>query len=46
VRYDGVERFDVLPLLVATGGAIAATQPIRTLVRDKEITRHLPTVRR
>src|SRR4030095_15826462 len=24
VRYDGVERFDVLPLLVATDGAIAA----------------------
>ncbi len=23
-RYDGVERFDVLPLLVATDGAIAA----------------------
>ena len=24
VRYDGAERFDVLPLLVATDGAIAA----------------------
>jgi uncharacterized protein YcbX len=24
VRYDGIERFDVLPLLVATDGAIAA----------------------
>ena len=24
VRYDGVERFDILPLLVATDGAIAA----------------------
>jgi MOSC domain-containing protein len=24
VRYDGPERFDVLPLLVATNGAIAA----------------------
>lgn len=24
VRYDGLERFDVLPLLVGTGGAIAA----------------------
>lgn len=24
VRYDGVERFDVLPLLIATDGAIAA----------------------
>lgn len=24
VRYDGVERFDVLPLLVATDGAVAA----------------------
>ena len=24
MRYDGVERFDVLPLLVATDGAIAA----------------------
>jgi uncharacterized protein YcbX len=24
VRYDGLERFDVLPLLIATDGAIAA----------------------
>ncbi|MFA5110393.1 MAG: MOSC N-terminal beta barrel domain-containing protein [Desulfobaccales bacterium] len=24
VRYDGIERFDMLPLLVATDGAIAA----------------------
>ena len=39
VRYDGVERFDVLPLLVATDGAVAAPG-------QEHYPRHLPAFRR
>lgn len=40
-RYDGPERFDVLPLLVATDGAIAAFGRDDTLAVDRDVLRDI-----
>ena len=45
VRFDGVERFDVLPLLVATDGAIAAFGYDRRRLRPNLVIGGVPALR-